>query len=684
MPYNDHPYSSHRFRFAPNVEHPIFPAPLRRGPWVKHPAVAFTLGVLTTLIAKQYVGHASTIIDTYFMTCTSTSDQLLVDVTFASATTSMLTDATLASVPPRNLALFGGGARVNSLLTSATYDPRGSHPVGILRSGFRWARDTVLGVEFSRLHMSRPRDALSENMELGKCWEFQGAMGHIAIELLDVVAITATSVAHIPAPLLSQVAVGCAPRESYVPSLFTVNLRNPPGMLHTNRFVKLREFVFDVNSSSHHQFFSIDPGATTVKTSLVIFESSRASSAACGLTSFSITPLLPDARMSIHYVEDSLWSRIFSSDRSHSLADESFLLTHVALIGDPVSERSYVEVHYIDDSGDKCVCHFGALEAGKVYLPFFADNQYTIRISGSMDICFASIKLVMAHDGLASIGGPEQWPKYVGARELVDPTQTPPPSEDKGVTKEEDEARIMQSKVKHEHPQPTMSSPVQRLGTPIKLETTASSRTRTKLRTSEVKGESTEISSPGKTLSAHIKVETAEPSRIKLPTSNAKAKTECAETTSSSPVKMGVPIKLETPQPYRTQSKPPTSHSPTAIPEPANPKKRVIANADLIETLKRHKKEKVKEAHADAPKPEDKPEGTGLNEDGTYTFRRKTTVKIGDEAALFGLTSHLEGIRGKGMRELFIPSGVLNDKGNRSWRAWLLEVRASTKVNRAA
>ncbi|KAF9488321.1 hypothetical protein BDN71DRAFT_1513163 [Pleurotus eryngii] len=180
---------------------------------------------------------------------------------------------------------------------------------------------------------------------------------------------------------------------------------------------------------------------------------------------------------------------------------------------------------------------------------------------------------------------------------------------------------------------------------------------------------------------------------------------ECAEPMSSSPVKTGGPIKLETPQSPQMQTKPPTSHPPTAVPEPANPKKRVIANADLPESPKRHKKEKVKEAHADAPKPEDKPEGTSLviqhgdevdvqyvlsvqNKDGTYTIRSEvltpTTVKIGDKAALFGLTSHLEGMRGGGMHKLFVPSGVLKEEGKRSQKAWLLKVRASMKVNRVA
>ncbi|KAF7424897.1 hypothetical protein PC9H_010208 [Pleurotus ostreatus] len=278
------------FRFASNAEYAISPPALRRGAWLKRPVVAFTLGILTALLGKQSVVHASTIIDAY-LTPHISSGQMPIDATFAvltSITDRLLANATPASVPPRNLALFGGGARVNSLLTSATYNPHAHGSVGPLRRGLRWVRDTMLGVEFSRLHMSRPRDALSENMELGRCWEFEGPTGHIAIELPEVVTITDASVAYIPAPLLSQVAVGRAPRrvtmwgladnttaqhftESHAPSLFTANHRNPPGMHYTDRFVKLGGFVFDIDSS-HHQFFAMDPDSATIQTSLVIFE----------------------------------------------------------------------------------------------------------------------------------------------------------------------------------------------------------------------------------------------------------------------------------------------------------------------------------------------------------------------------------------------------------------------------
>ncbi|KAF7424909.1 hypothetical protein PC9H_010220 [Pleurotus ostreatus] len=131
---------------------------------------------------------------------------------------------------------------------------------------------------------------------------------------------------------------------------------------------------------------------------------------------------------------------------------------------------------------------------------------------------------------------------------------------------------------------------------------------------------------------------------------------ERAEPTTSSPVKtLAATVKLETP---RAQTKAPTSNPPTTIPESPNPKKRAVANADLPESPKRHKKEQAKEGHADAPTHKDEQEGTGLviqhgdevdvqyvlsvqNQDGTYTIRREaitlTTVKIGDEAALFGV-----------------------------------------------
>ncbi|KAF9486728.1 hypothetical protein BDN71DRAFT_1500164 [Pleurotus eryngii] len=321
---------------------------------------------------------------------------------------SLLAGATFASIPPRNLALFGGGARVNYFLTSATYDPHGAHSVGVLRSSLRWVRDTVLEVEFSRLHMSRPRDALSENMELGRCWEFEGSAGHIAIELPDVGTITHVSVAYVPVSLLSQAAAGRAPRgvtiwglvnattaehfsESRPPSSFTTSHKDPPGILPSDRFIRLGEFVFDINASLRHQFFAIDPDATTVKTSLVVVEvnSNHGSSTTC-LYYLGVYGLVP--------------------------------IDNISLVGWPHSERTYVEVLYTDDSGQECVCHFGALvmhknERLQVFLPFFEDEEYFIRIKGSSEVCLAGIKLVV--DCNRTSAPVLQWPKYVAERELV-------------------------------------------------------------------------------------------------------------------------------------------------------------------------------------------------------------------------------------------------------------------------
>ncbi|KAJ8693822.1 hypothetical protein PTI98_008779 [Pleurotus ostreatus] len=415
--------------------------------------------------------------------------------------------------------------------------------------------------------------------------------------------------------------------------------------------------------------------------------------------------------MTVCYVEDSLWSRVYSGNRSHLLANESVLLTHVALAGDQASERSYVEVHYTDDSGNKCVCHFGALEGGKVilsqsstqptderqtehiqvYLPFFAYNQYTISISGSADICFAGSKLVVDSDEPAVRGGPGQWPKYVGVGELSDPTQTTPLNEEEGCSEEEDEES-------HEEEVKEIEEVSEE-----EDEETEEEDEETEEEDDEVPahgGQSTPMrskpSSPVKTLAVPVKLETVQPSQTRKKAPTSKPKVDRAESTSSPVKTLAATVKLETP---RAQTKAPTSNPPTMIPESPNPKKRAVANADLPESPKRHKKEQAKEGHADAPTHKDEQEGTGLviqhgdevdvryvlsvqNQDGTYTIRREaitlTTVKIGDEAALFGVSRYLEGMRGGGVRKLFIPSGVLETKGKRSRKVWMLKVRAST------
>ncbi len=145
-------------------------------------------------------------------------------------------------------------------------------------------------------------------------------------------------------------------------------------------------------------------------------------------------------------------------------------------------------------------------------------------------------------------------------------------------------------------------------------------------------------SSPVKTLAVPVKLETARPSQARKT-----APTRRTEPTSS-PVNetLAVPVKLETP---RARTKAPTSNPPTTVPESPNPKKRAVANTDLPESPKRHKKEQAKEGHADAPIYKDEQEGTGLviqhgdevdvryvlsvqNQDGTYTIKREVITLV--------------------------------------------------------
>ncbi|KAG5223254.1 SUN domain-containing protein [Salix suchowensis] len=324
---HNHPFASDRFRLPPegHREYATSSASPRRRLCFEHPAVAFIFGIVLTLIAKQLVNLHSTIMVTLFLAAPSPFTP-----------NPQPTNPASASVSP---------SIHHSLLAGATYlRSSRAHSVGVLRSSLRWVRDTVLEVEFSRLHMSRPRDALSENMELGRCWEFEGSAGHIAIELPDVGTITHVSVAYVPVSLLSQAAAGRAPRG------VTIWSQGSPGILPSDRFIRLGEFVFDINASLRHQFFAIDPDATTVKTSLVVVEvnSNHGSSTTC-----------------LYY----LGSRVYSGNNTYKLAEESLLLTQVSLVGWPHSERTYVEVLYTDDSGQECVCHFGALVMHKDFRP---------------------------------------------------------------------------------------------------------------------------------------------------------------------------------------------------------------------------------------------------------------------------------------------------------------------------
>ena len=59
-------------------------------------------------------------------------------------------------------------------------------------------------------------------------------------------------------------------------------------------------------------------------------------------------------------------SRICHGNEVQMLRQESVLLTHIALAGEPLTQRTYVEIQYTDSSGQHCVCHCGALIADTV------------------------------------------------------------------------------------------------------------------------------------------------------------------------------------------------------------------------------------------------------------------------------------------------------------------------------
>lgn len=109
--------------------------------------------------------------------------------------------------PLPNLALVSSGAKILSSLTSPTYDPRAVGDsfflLRIIGRPSSWLKDRIAGVELSKLHMSLPRDAFNDLPIIGRCWEFAGHRGHVAINLSELTSIRYASVQTPPANSLS-------------------------------------------------------------------------------------------------------------------------------------------------------------------------------------------------------------------------------------------------------------------------------------------------------------------------------------------------------------------------------------------------------------------------------------------------------------------------------------------------
>ncbi|KAF7424907.1 hypothetical protein PC9H_010218 [Pleurotus ostreatus] len=389
-----------------------------------------------------------------------------------------------------------------------------------------------------------------------------------------------------------------------------------------------------------------------------------------------------------------LWSQTFEAHSLTPLPRMSLMLTHVAFAGPPSGAKTRVDILYEGARHEMICCSIGTLIRGfkeqlYIRLPFISDKEYIVNVRGESDICLAGYNLLDHHRPASDLyaetqlfgdssPSSNQMKKSPVKHELVKAMRGTSPVEEDDITPEivlsGDDTRVVPSaqwtnflgwqkdhaqRVTSEYEQDDETSPTRseighrRTTSRGHFETEKNPPgSKVKVKTEQVEPTT---SSPAKTLAVPIKLETVQPSQTRKKAPTSKPKVDRAESTSSPVKTLAATVKLETP---RAQTKAPTSNPPTTIPESPNPKKRAVANADLPESPKRHKKEQAKEGHADAPTHKDEQEGTGLviqhgdevdvqyvlsvqNQDGTYTIRREaitlTTVKIGDEAALFGV-----------------------------------------------
>ncbi|KAG9225539.1 hypothetical protein CCMSSC00406_0003042 [Pleurotus cornucopiae] len=189
----------------------------------------------------------------------------------------------------RDFALVASGATVVGALTSKTYDPKQRRltpldkfflPIELIRT--KWA-----GFDVSKAHLSLPRDAFTDGLIIGRCWEFPGAYGHVGVVLSESIVVTHVSIDHIPRHLLSTSLQNRSPKriavwglvefpiamslpDSRSPYYFSPSASLPPGIPPSDRFVLLADVEYNISSLEHAQFYPIKRPSSPLK--IVVFE----------------------------------------------------------------------------------------------------------------------------------------------------------------------------------------------------------------------------------------------------------------------------------------------------------------------------------------------------------------------------------------------------------------------------
>ncbi|KAF9488577.1 hypothetical protein BDN71DRAFT_1436043 [Pleurotus eryngii] len=200
---------------------------------------------------------------------------------------SAMTQKLNGDLSQRNYASMSSGARVIGALTSKTFDPRPPSALDTFFAPVLYLRKKWTGFDFSKMHLSLPRDAFTDNE---RCWEFKGSYGHVAVSLAKPTYLSHASMIipfdvvssdedqkrltkHIVLWGLVEHSQASSYTDSRSPFYFSHFAALAPDIPPTHRFVRLVDIQYNISRHDRNKLHPIIPSAQATPFQILVFES---------------------------------------------------------------------------------------------------------------------------------------------------------------------------------------------------------------------------------------------------------------------------------------------------------------------------------------------------------------------------------------------------------------------------
>lgn len=182
---------------------------------------------------------------------------------------------------------MSSGARIIRALTSETFDPCPPSPLDTFFAPVLYLRKKWTGFDFSKIHLSLPRDAFTDNE---RCWEFKGSYGHVAVSLAKPMCLSHASI-FVPLDIVSsgddqkwltkhiviwglvEYSQALPYTDSQSPFYFSHAPTLPPDISPSHRFVRLVDIQYNISGHDQHELHPIAGPVRTTPFQILVFES---------------------------------------------------------------------------------------------------------------------------------------------------------------------------------------------------------------------------------------------------------------------------------------------------------------------------------------------------------------------------------------------------------------------------